>query len=190
MIDKLTKAQEDLIPKYREEYRAIGLSTGPTDKVKAEAAITELYTYMKQPQPKFIWHPSPYKGLVEATTLAAGTPDFTADQMTEQLDAANFASFDAYWVALYAYIADNLPIQHDGLIEIVKKVTKNCGVCWLFETVAVMTEKPIYIGMKDERLHNENGLALEYADGTGVVAVNGTQYDSLLEAAVAVAATK
>jgi hypothetical protein len=54
-------------------------------------------------------------------------------------------------------------------------------VYWTFEDVVVLTEKPIKIMMKDKKLHNEDGLALEYKDGTGIFAIEGNVYPSLLE---------
>jgi hypothetical protein len=184
MISKLTKEQEAQIEVYREKYRAIGLSTERCDRAKAEAAITASQEYLKLPKPRFIWVESPQQGLVQAAILAKGSDDVTEAEIKAQIAKASFGSFESYWVSFYAFIAEVLPVKHDGLINIVKDIVENCGVYWVFEGVVVISEKPKAIHMRNQKLHNENGLALEYHDGTGIFAIDGVRYPSMLEMAI------
>jgi hypothetical protein len=185
MINELTKEQEAKIPEYLEIYLNIGLSTEPCDRVKAEAAITASYEYLKLPKPTFVWADSPFKGRIIAAQLAEGKMDVTKEEVAKQASMASYGSFESYWVSFYAFIAEQLPVKKDGLVDIVKDIVKNCGVYWTFEDIVVMTDKPFNISMKDKKLHNEEGLSLEYRDGTGIFAINGTIYPSLLDATIA-----
>ncbi len=190
MISKLTKEQEAKIPEYLERYLAIGLDTTPCDKAKAEAAITASYKYLKLAPPTFIWAASPFAGRVIAAKLAEGKEDVTKEEVAKQAGLASYGSFEAYWVSFYAFIAEQLPVKKDELIDIVKDIVINCGVYWTFEEVVVMTEKPTAIHLKDKKLHNEDGLALQYPDGTGIFALEGVAYPSLLACAISKATVK
>jgi len=58
-IEKLTAEQEQALVAYHAECMAIGTSTAPADRPKAEAAISKMYQFIGKPQPKFIWCDSP-----------------------------------------------------------------------------------------------------------------------------------
>jgi hypothetical protein len=189
-IDKLTPEQEAKVPYYLDKYLAIGTNTDPCDRAKAEDAVRRSYAYLKLPAiTKFIWLDNPFDGAVEAAKLANGTDTPTKAQISDQASKASYGSLEAYWVAFYDFIASELPVPHDPLIDIAKDIVLHCGVYWTFEGVVVMTEKPKAIHMitdKDnqKKLHNLNGPALEYRDGRGIFAVNGVAYNSLMEVAM------
>lgn len=180
-IDKLTKEQEEQIPVYLERYLKIALSTEPCDRPKAEAAIKASYRYQKLAEPEIVWADSPFAGAKIAAQLENGTEEVTPKQIAEQASKASYGSFEAYWVSFYAFIAEQLPVKKDELIDIVKEIVQHCGVYWTFEDIVVLTEKPISISMQNDKLHNTERKALEYKDGTGVCAVDGVVYSSLLE---------
>jgi hypothetical protein len=210
-IDKLTPEQEKMLPVYEKRYLEIGLSTEPCDRVKAEEALRESYDYLKLPQPKkIVWVDSPFVGAKLAAALAEGkktqllmdvAPELavdpncnpwngpietlTIDEVRRQGDTASYGSFDAYWVSFYSFIAEQLPVKKDKLIEIVNKIIRDCGVYWTFDEVIIVSEKPKAIHLKDKKLHSLDGLALEYRDGSGLYAVNGSIKKSLMEVILA-----
>jgi hypothetical protein len=190
MIDALTPEQEALLPVYVERYRKIGLDTTPTDRAKAEEAIIRAYHYLNLPTPAFMWFDSPFKGIVQVAKLLYDTDSPTQEQIAEQASSASYGSFEAYWLATYAFIAEVLPAKKDELIDIVKDIAQNVGVYWTFENVVVATDKPIEIHMREEQLHNDSDLAIKYADGSGVYAVDGVRYPNLMAAVVAKEAAK
>lgn len=185
MIEKLTKEQEAQLPIYLERYIQIGLSTEKCDRVKAEKAVADSYEYLKLAKPKFVWCDSPFKGAILAAQLAKGDENITKQEVSEQAAKASYGSFESYWISFYAFIAEQLPVKHDHLIDIIKDIATNCGVYWTFEDIVVMTEKPIAIHMVDKKLHNPTGLAIEYPDGMGIYALSGTVYPTLMEMTVA-----
>src|SRR5208282_4781499 len=167
MIEKLTKKQEAEIPNYLEQYLKIGLSTEPCDRKKAEDAVAAYYKYQKKDRPVFVWADSPEKGAVIAAMLAKGDKEVTQDDVKNQISRASYGSFESYWISTYAFIAEQLPVNKDELIDIAKEIVINCGLYWTFEKVVVMTEKPVAIHFNEnKKLHNQNGLALEYKDGS------------------------
>lgn len=180
-ISKLTKEQEAMIPVYLERYRAVGLSTTPTDRPKAEAAIRAAYKYLKLKDPEILWAPSPFKGARMAAELVKGNSNVTKAEISEQASKASYGSFEAYWVSFYAFIGEQLPVKKDELLDIVKEIVADCGVYWTFEDTVVLTDKPVTINMVDGKLHKEDGRALEYSDGTGIFALNGVRYGTLTE---------
>jgi hypothetical protein len=187
-IAKLTKEQEEMIPKYLETYLSIGLSTEPCDRAKAEAAITEIYAIKGLKKPEFIWADSPFQGTVLAAQVLKGDSKVTSKEVQEQASKASYGSFEAYWVSFYAFISEQLPVETHPLMSPVIEVVKNCGLYWTFEDLVILTEKPVEIHMKDKKLHNPDGLALKYRNGDGIFAVNGTVYKSMLDMAVEQAA--
>ena len=62
-INSLTAAQRDRFPEWVAKWIAIGLSTAPADRPRAEAAIRAYYRAAKLPEPKRIaWTSSPLAG--------------------------------------------------------------------------------------------------------------------------------
>lgn len=183
-MNELTKEQNDLIPVYREKFRAIGLKCGPTDKKAAEAAIIKSYKYLKLAKPEIVWVTNPLKGAILAAQTAKGSKDVTPEEIEEQADFASYGHCEAYWVSTYAFIVEVLNKKVDGVLDIVMDIINNCGMYWSFDGLVILCEKPIAIHMVDEKLHNPNGYAIEFADGWNVCAINGVRQNSLMAAAI------
>ena len=182
-IKSLTAEQEALIPVYRENYRKICLSTDETDKAKAEAAVIASYAYLKLGTPEIMWADDPFVGAKLAAQFAKGDTKVTAQEIADQANKASYGSFEAQWVVFYSYISDVVvKDKKDNLIDIVNDIVKHCGVYWTFEDLVILTPKPVEIHLNDEgQLHNETGMALKYATGRGIYALNGTMRDSLAD---------
>ena len=193
-IEKLTPEQESMIPKYLEDYLKIGLDTIPENepaeelqarRLKAEKAVKDSYKFLNMPEPEIMWRDSPFQGAKLAAQLAKGSMEVTKAEIAEQADMASYGSFEAYWVAFYAFISEQLPIEPTPLIEIAKEIVKHCGVYWTFEDALVLTEKPVSITMVDGNLSNPEGKALKYKDGSGLFALKGATYNTLAELKIA-----
>src|SRR5271165_801057 len=61
-INSLTPSQELEMLEYRAKWLKIGRSTEPADRLKAEAAITEMYKLLTKPKPYFWWNDGPAVG--------------------------------------------------------------------------------------------------------------------------------
>lgn len=204
-ISELSPELQALVPDFIKRCSAIGLSTAPTDRPKAEAAINETRRILGLKPASFIWFQSPYEaikvaaqcvhmpsGSLYADYLEAkekGTmPVVTKQQIAEQANTAAYGSFEIYWLAGFLFGAEyvyNLPKDH--LIYASLRVVENVGLHWSFEDTVVASDKPIAIHLdpSTNQLHKEDGLALEYADGLGVYAIQGVTHHSLLSATLA-----
>lgn len=191
VISSLTPAQEAQIPVYRERFRQIGLSTRPTDRVKAEDAIRRAYAYLAKSgtdvkDPEILWAESPMAGAVLAAQHAKGDYTVTNKEIQEQASLASYGSFEAYWVSVYAFIAEQLPVQKDELAQIAVDIVEECGVYWTFEDLVILTPKPTIIKMNDSKLHSADGPALQYPNGDGLYAIDGQIKNSLMEVMLAI----
>lgn len=64
-LDQLTPAQEARLAPVREEWRALGLATGPADRLRAERGMRAAYEAAGLPPPAlFIWARSPLEGVL------------------------------------------------------------------------------------------------------------------------------
>lgn len=182
VIKELTKEQEAMVPEYLEKYKQIGLSTRVTDRAKAEKAVTESYLYLNHKAPKFTWVDDPIEGAKLAAQFAKGDENVSLQEIRDQASLASYGSFEAQWVVFYAFIAEVLGVKKDNLIDIVKDIIEECGLYWTFEGMVVMSPKPTAIHMNAEgKLHNTEGLALEYSTGRGIYAVNGVRKENLAQ---------
>jgi len=181
-IEELTPEQQAKIPEYLERFKQIGLSTKPTDRKKAEEAIKRSYAYLKLPEPEIFWADDPFAGAKMAAQFANGVEEPTGKQIAEQAEHASYGSFNAYWVAFYSFVGNELPVKRDELLDIVEDIVNECGVYWTFEDAVILTPKPTKITMKEDKLHDTEDMALKYESGAGLYVINGELVPSLLEA--------
>lgn len=207
---QITKAHEAKIPEYLERFRKIGLDTSETDRIKAEIAVTDLFAEInkqpgyenKLPVPtQFKWFKNPFDAAEFAARIALPEnvrygetgvlhPKLpTREQIKDQASKASYGSFESYWVAFYSFVNNEVVAKskRNPLVDKVEDVVKNCGVYWGFKNpegtvcVIVMSEKPAEIHVKDDKLHNPDGMAIKYRDGAGFYCIEGTPYRTLLE---------
>lgn len=198
-INELTKEQESKIQEYYDRYMKIGTCTDPCPREDAERAIKAAYKYMKLKEPTyFLWVNSPYEGakiasyLCRDTSLSLSQPDvemflasdkseITKEQIKDMISKASYGSFEAFWVSFYSFIAYELPVEKDELIDIINDIVKTCGVYWTFENVVVISERPAVVNIKDSKLHNTVGPSLVFRDGEQVFATDGIRHNNLME---------
>jgi len=85
-------------------------------------------------------------------------------------------SGDSGWVAFYDTM-QRLGVSMDSRIEIIKSLVQAnpSWIIWL-EGIAIVSKPPIVIHRDtNNRLHNPDGLAIEYEDGWGIYAWHGTR---------------
>lgn len=191
-VNSLTPEQKAKVSEYKEKFIQLGLSTRPTDKGKAEAAILRLYAYLNTKDsetcvtnPEILWANNPIDGQKLAAQHANGTLTPTSEQIKDVADIASYGSLEAYWIVTYAFINNELPVQKDPLVDIVVDIIEECGVYWTFQDLAIITPKPTKISLVDEKLSCLDGPALEYPDGLGFYAYNGERKCSLMEVVMA-----
>ncbi len=187
MIEELNAEQVAGLAVVREEWLAHGLSTEPADRPEAEQGVREAYAAADLPAPEhMIWLDSPMAGAIAAARFAASgdeIPDLTKDvpvspeQIQEQLYRCVYAQHDAGWLSFYDFFQ-----RYCGLEEVIKpinglaRVAKSAGWWWPFTNAAILTERPKLLRRNPQnRLHCEDGPALQYPDGWGIWAWNGVR---------------
>lgn len=190
-MDQLTPEQQAKIPEYVERFNKMSLSCGQTDRAAAEAAIKRLYAYMNKvesrysPNPEIEWADGVFAGAKLSAQHAKGDVNVTPEEIHAQADSASFGSFEAYWVSTYSFIANEMNVKKDELIDIVEEIVTHCGVFWTFEDLVVMTPKPEVISVVDGKISNTQGPAIKWPNGEAIYAFNGDHKSNLMEVALA-----
>lgn len=85
-IEKLTPAQIERIPEFRDRWRTRSLATGPCDRAAMETAVDEVYRWAGLPStPLKIWLDSPLAGTLVAKLLTARDADPVGTLITDQI---------------------------------------------------------------------------------------------------------
>ena len=94
MIERLTKEQESRFAEFRDKWIAIGLSTEPADRQRAERAILLSYKMADIPPPrKIVWCGSPLsQGLTRAIVLDENMPASVGASVWDSVRASVGAS--------------------------------------------------------------------------------------------------
>ena len=169
MIEKLTPEQEALMPIIVEEYRKIGLATGPIDRVAAVDYAKRLYAALGRAAPKqILFEDGPFAAWKTVCYWANGEkhPDQLPELVWPYLDGQFTAGYAA-WLSFWKKIG--LTLRDTSLIE----DSIHFGPIFTLDEVCVFCERPLKISMVDGRLHCDGGPSVEYGDGTKCFTLNG-----------------
>jgi len=199
-IEYLTPEQTAKIPLQAEKWVSIGLDTSPLNYRRAIDACKEAYNSAELQAPSYFLFPSGPKEALEMMAcaskinlsrndfnrLSAESPialtehirrlikskDLLAEVTVKFIGAGFYGQHDAGYLSYYDFFIEEFGIAEkiSGLIALAKEV----GWCWLYQDIAIMSEKPIKLTRNSAgQLHNEKGPAIEYRDGTKVYSFNG-----------------
>jgi len=187
-IEKLTKEQEDMLPVLRDKWIEIGLRCEPTDKKTSRKALKLIYKELNMAPPELIlWGRSPLEGAKIYDTLlqnkddlekletkedirkfvrkALKAPDYKFVNKNKILNEVNYGQFEASWISYYAAFQE-FGVTGLEILEGFKLLAQSAGWTWLLGNVAIVTERPEFIHLNDEKeLHCEDGPALQFPDG-------------------------
>ena len=195
-LEKLTPEQEAMLPVKRDEWIAIGLNTERADRKMAEEGVRKAYATAGLTAPtRMIWVDNPLSGaylqaLVEEVEVEGD--HVTSAQIEEMMSGLSKSQTSKVrerlqkwslnccwgqhevWLSFYDTFAEfGIDTgQITGLVE----VAKSCGWWWPMEDVVVLTERPALIHLDDQqRLHAEDGPAIQWPDGWGFYCWHGTR---------------
>jgi len=191
-IQKLTPEQESRLPKFRDEWLRIGLDCAPIQRDRAEDAIKKAYRLAGLKEPSvFIHLDSPNQGAIGAAILKNFRDQVgdqvwdqvweqvlgqVSDQVSDVLVNACYGQHDASWLGFYCFFRDACGLDAPSKLEGLMDTARECGWCWPFDGIAIITPKPRELHRDDRgRLHNEAGAALLYPDGWGIWAIHGVR---------------
>ena len=180
MSDKLTPEQEKLVDAYGLEILKNGVKHGiQTDRKEAQQAVDVLYKkYLDLPDgpEKVVFVASPEAAIKIVSKSQKKAPK---DLVSE----VQYLNMWTWWVAYY-HAGINI-LKEDGGPETenlneYELITKTLHAVLPCEKVCFVIEYPKNISLLNNdldtfKLHKENGLALEYGDGTGFAWLSGVE---------------
>lgn len=182
-ITTLTPEQIAQIPGWADKWIKIGISTEPADFARAEAAVLKCYDLINAPRPKAVLHvASPWAAILEGSKknveLQYGKVQKKALTSFVKSNWFNYrgAQLWASWFSYVTFFRDVCDWQHESLVNFKfdEEIALSAGFVWWSDDVVAISDRPKTV-TKDaaQRLHGENGKALEYRDGWGVYAWHG-----------------
>jgi hypothetical protein len=173
-ITELTAEQKAAMPVYRDKWIQVGLSCGRVNFEIAKIDLIKAYECANLPAPGEIVFA---RGPNEAIRLAKQKdPSLSA---ADVLTTTMFGSQEAGWLSFYNYFEEQCDLEFPGL-EGLTRLAYNSGWITVFDEWACIHDRPLYIKLDEQnRLHCENGPAIEYGDGTAVYSWHGTSIPEL-----------
>lgn len=114
------------------------------------------------------------------TTLKLYLEPFVPNIEDVQLHSSFCGALESYWIAYYTFPHEEIrPMHTDEQVEKLGwwKDTTEGGYWWPFDTVNVFSERPLAIHKEQNRLHNEDGPAIEFRDGWKHWVIGGVTVD-------------
>ena len=202
-IKRLTTSQESRLVEYREEWLAIGRSTEPADRPKAEAAIGALYALIGEAPPYFWWVDGPAVGSLVKTifrdnlgaNLGANLRDNLVANLWDNLGAnlrtnlrANlfwhfWGQHESAWPAYYHFCDSEIRPMYSqsdrSMLGYWLDCSRSMGWWDPFCNVVFLCERP-QRQLVDDRgfLHSGTGPAILCRDGWPVYAWHGVRVDA------------
>ncbi len=103
------------------------------------------------------------------------------DQVGAQVYRAAYGQHDAGWLSFFHFFAKACGLEIADRLRGLNEVAQSAGWWWPFANAVILTERPTEIHRNAEnRLHNDAGAALLYADGFAIWSLNGLRVDQRL----------
>lgn len=173
LIETLTPEQEAQLDVFAARWTAIGLSTEPADRPRAEDALTRAYAVAGLKPPTMRWVGSPLGLLVGAT--AEDVARAVGGARPSLADVA-YGQHDASWLSLYAYYREVLGLKEetDDLVPLMA-LCQSSGWVLMLEGQAVLSERhtTLHLDPNTGLPHSLNGPAIAYPDGWSLYSVRG-----------------
>ena len=188
-IEKLTPEQESLMSVYRDLWLQIGLSSGETNKEKAEEAVRKAYSCAGLKPPEiFFWMLSPLHNAVLYSILKnnnldksvlASVRDSVRDSVWASVRDSCYGSMDSGWLSFYSYMHEQLKLdcsKLNGLWE----CAQWCDWFIPFKDICIISQKAKWIKTKANSrgvqvIHAEGEPAIYYCDDFKIYAYEGVR---------------
>ena len=199
-IEALTDEQTARLTEYRDKWLAIGLSTAPANRERAEGAINTAYLSAGlKPPGRIVWCGSPLsQGLTRAIVPKMmndrSVRDSVRARVWDSVRASVWASVrcsvwgscygqhDAPWLGFYEYFRDVVGLTAEteplaGLIEQAKHAgwfIPHKDICWVAERHNILRRDG------QGRLHCDDSPALAYPDGWAIYVIHGVRVPAVV----------
>jgi len=183
MIESLNNAQLSTMSDYVSKWTQIGYNTDPIDKIKATAAINNLYKCGKLEAPKtIVFCSGPLNAMLTLYMYMykKDNPDATKKMVINYakknvaITTCGFGQHDVGWVSFYDFFKEQCDFKGLEILSGTYDVCNECGWYWAYNDICFVAEKPITLSVNDMNiLHCEDGPACAYNDGTKIFAYEG-----------------
>ena len=193
--DKLTPEQEIRVAEIKEEWKAVALSTERIDRDRCLPIVEKMCGIIKNDPTPTLFVESPMQGQIAATILSKEDkrPFKISDlqtEMDEKIAAWNkktkpsyfsyslWGAQESYWPPLFLFckeIGVKFEDDHAKALEVFSEYCNHCGWLMAFERLAIMSDRPTSFFINENGLHTDGEMAVRYADGWGVYALNGVR---------------
>lgn len=184
----LTEKEKALIPSYIEKWRKIGLCTDPCDFEKAVPIAKRCYEAAGYPAPEYFHH---VRSPIEARDLAMklkkeggpivnGKPawDKVPANPAECVREQVYGPHDGHWFAYFDLLWEQ---RREPAIEKLLPLMELATVCgwWsAYDKNCILQDRHSEIHFNDnDQLHNTDGPAVAWRDGTKLWYINGVEVD-------------
>jgi len=171
-ITELTESQMAAMPAYRDKWIDIGLSCDRVNFEMVKVDLIKSYECAGRKPPQKIEFA---RGPEEAIHLikAEGKRNGLTLTSSDILNTTMFGSQEAGWLSFYNFFEEQCDIAFP-IMEGLNRLAHSSGWITVYDTYACIQDKPLCIKFDDQnRLHCENGPAIEYGDGTVVYSWHG-----------------
>lgn len=177
VISELTEAQQAQMSVYRDKWLKIGLSCEP---IVFEAAVDAVKLTIE----RYNTHIGKDKGLDFPTEYVYARSPKEAYNMAKErfpkLSANEFLNntiwgcHDAAWISFYDYMKEVVGLVDLEIIDGFVQLVMNSGWVTIVNGVCIIQDRPSMVKFDDRgTTHCENGPAIEYRDGYGVMVWHG-----------------
>lgn len=191
-LDNLTPEQEKSLEVFRKIWIEKSMDS-KTNEGLAEENILKFYKMLDMKQPEFLWVDSPIQAMVAIDLLRKEDVDrkdwevkfaehwdkYQKDLLKDVMFIYTYVSGnqDSYWIQFYYFAKEwGYEFENDDpdVVKIWSNIADACSWWYPFEEVCICTRKPLQFHLDDQqRIHNENGPAIEHADGVKLYALHG-----------------
>lgn len=198
-IMKLTPEQERELPKFRDEWRKIGIRTGHDAECErlGREAVLDAHKEIGAKPPLVLWARSPMEALRMGDAIERA---LSPDEKRKELDAQklgdrlrriwnqqwSWGQTSGFWVAWYRFalqIGVQVSEENDRRLRIHERLAAACYAVISLGGIEILVQHPTVAAFDDrQRLHRTDGPALEWADGYAVFVVHGVRLDTELGA--------
>lgn len=198
MIESQTPEQIEQMHTYRRNSFAVGVSTGPTDRVVARQAMLDLYEFAEKPAPEYIFF---VRSPLEAQLLMDGLitkkvkdPMKYGPDNDSQVKAIiegitkpshgmytshgySYGHHECYWIWYNKYMVECMGVKCDEKalrgLDIMERLATSSGWNYMFPKVCIICDRYDTVSVENGVISNPNGYSFSYSDGFVGYAIEG-----------------
>ena len=176
MIEKLTPEQEAKLSEFRDRWLNVGLDVAASNRKSCEEAIRKIYKNAGfEPPAQMLWVKSPREAITKAGELLKKETGQDADPQ-QIFNNFCYGAHEASWLSFYSFCMEVLSLDECKPLEPYMEVAMHCGWWLPYDTVCIISEKPVVIHLNDRGLlHKDGGPAIAFGDGFAVWGLNGVR---------------